>query len=204
MATSFLVEYMLLFHRVSYTKKHLNVLLQSSNQELPQISHIFDSYKIPNLSVSIKPDKLCDMPLPAIAHIYTGNHQATFTIITKYENEYVTFFNQDKVLVKEHISSFCEEWLGTLLLVLPNKDSVEENYLSNKKAEKVTLQMKGMLNALYLSIAIIFFYSLFFLKITDAIYFNFSVFGLLALGLYVSVTLLRKEYGKENELLEKS
>jgi uncharacterized membrane protein len=90
-------------------------------------------WKIKTLGIKITPDRLPDVPLPAIAHVTSDG--GLFVLITKLEGQFVNFIHPGMGPFTERLSEFCKKWDGVLLLVEAGKNAGEEHYNEKRKAE---------------------------------------------------------------------
>ncbi len=103
---------------------------------LTALSDVLNEFRIDNLAIFLNPQKLKDIPLPAIAHFENGMGYVT---ITKIEGDVIEWFHDQNGIIKENIDSFSQKWRGVTLLIQANENSGEISYNQNKINEVVDI-----------------------------------------------------------------
>jgi uncharacterized membrane protein len=178
-----------------------NALLQHPNfPTFVAFSDVLHDFNVPNLATRLTPDRLHEIPLPAIAHFEGGG--GTFITITKIIDDTIEWTHDEIGIKKESIAYFLHYWQGNTLLIEPHATSGEVNYKENRKQEIIEcLRFPFIITGL----AIIFFGLLLYqvtkqYTITD----NWQYYTLLftkTIGLVVSVMLVWYSIDNNNSFL---
>lgn len=159
------------------------------------LTHFFDFFKIPNLTIRLKPDQLSEITLPAIAHCQT-KQESYFVLLQSLTNNQICYYREGKGDVMEEVEVFVEKWGGTVLLLAPDENSGEPNYEENRKKEQREKLEKGLMwGALGIFVLVGVF-------LQTPLYLS-GIFLLYGIGTVVSILLLQSEYGQRVEWVEK-
>ncbi len=66
-------------------------------------------------------DAIDSIPLPAIAHLATGDSLSHFVVLLKWDNNAVVISDRNKGVRRQSRAEFCSYWTGYLLVVKPKK-----------------------------------------------------------------------------------
>ncbi len=164
------------------------ISLASLHPEYPSFigfSAILDSWKIPNMAVKITEKELSQIPYPAFAHIQSNE---SFVLLTGFDNDKISYYNEKNVIVEEKLSIFSEKWSGKMLLAEPNENSGETTYKESKQKENLQKIENYILGSI---ICILLIFSV----ITASSAVELGVFLSVIFGLTASVFLLINEFG---------
>ncbi|GAB3640259.1 vitamin K epoxide reductase family protein [Spirosoma arcticum] len=185
--------------RVTSTTLKNQLLQEPTFPGLMALSNVLTDFNVHNVPVVIKPEQLCKIPLPAIAHFTNGMGYCT---ITKVEKNQVEYHHSHLGTLRESISEFAQKWQGLILIVKPNENLKETSFEDKLKLETVR---KFRMPFVYASI--IFLFGYFFLKgfnYIDLRYIlNFYEISFIkVLGLISSVILIRSNIYADKSIIE--
>ncbi|MFY7908436.1 MAG: vitamin K epoxide reductase family protein [Emticicia sp.] len=177
-----------------------NALLQHPNfPTFVAFSDVLHDFNVPNLATRLTPDRLHEIPLPAIAHFEGGG--GTFITITKIIDDTIEWTHDEIGIKKESITSFLHHWQGTTLLIEPNETSGEVNYKEKRKQEIIeSLRFPFIITGLLTCFGLLLYQVTKQYSITD----NWQYYALLltkTLGLVVSVMLVWYSIDSNNSFL---
>ncbi len=177
-----------------------NALLQHPNfPTFVAFSDVLHDFNVPNLATRLTPDRLHEIPLPAIAHFEGGG--GTFITITKIMDDTIEWTHDEIGIKKESITSFLHHWQGTTLLIEPNETSGEVNYKENRKQEIIeSLRIPFIITGLLACFSFLFYQVTKQYPITE----NWQYYALLltkTLGLVISVMLVWYSIDNNNSFL---
>jgi uncharacterized membrane protein len=110
-----------------------NVLLRHTEFPLlTSLSDVLKDLKVDNLATRLDPQKLTEIPLPAIAHFDNGMGYVT---ITKIEDNTIEWWHNQAGIRRESIAEFSQKWRGVTLLVQPNEGSGEVSFAKKRRKE---------------------------------------------------------------------
>ncbi|WP_305951701.1 vitamin K epoxide reductase family protein [Emticicia oligotrophica] len=177
-----------------------NALLQHPNfPTFVAFSDVLHDFNVPNLATRLTPDRLHEIPLPAIAHFEGGG--GTFITITKIIDDTIEWTHDKVGIKKESIADFLHHWQGTTLLIEPNETSGEVNYKENRKQEIFeSLRMPFIITGILTCFGLLFY------QVTKqySIIENWQYYALLftkTIGLVVSVMLVWYSIDNNNSFL---
>lgn len=177
-----------------------NALLQHPNfPTFVAFSDVLQDFNVPNLATRLTPDRLHEIPLPAIAHFEGGG--GTFITITKIIDDTIEWTHDKIGIKKESIAEFLHHWQGITLLIEPNETSGEVNYKENRKQEIIeSLRFPFIITGLLTCLGLLFYQVITQYSITE----NWQYYTLLltkTLGLVVSVMLVWYSIDSNNSFL---
>jgi uncharacterized membrane protein len=128
------VEQLLKLYHIRFTATALKKKLEHHPDALTvsALSDVLTAYKIPNLATRLTPERLYEVPLPAILHLHKGTGQ--FAPVRKVA-EVVEWYDTELGWQVEPFNDFVHKWSGMALLVEPNEQSGEVNYAQNRQRE---------------------------------------------------------------------
>jgi uncharacterized membrane protein len=188
--------------KVKVTDNTVNetVLNHPDYPSILSISDALNSWHVENAAIRIEPEKLQELPLPFIA--YTKNNGNAFILITKIDDEKVSYLDELNKLKTKNLSDFLKEFGNVVLLAHAKENSGEANFEKAKKAER----RKNLRIPVIVAIGIL----LIIAAIASAIINNFQFTAILSLlllfnffGLFVAIILLWYEADKANPALQK-
>ncbi|WP_223580100.1 thioredoxin domain-containing protein [Sphingobacterium sp. GVS05A] len=102
------------------------------------ISDMLSHYKIRNGAINVdnKSEDIFNIETPFVTKVAND-----FCIINQVSSEYVSYSIGSRIK-QSRIEIFCEEWCGTALLFRKESESIEPNYLSNKKKAQIESLLK--------------------------------------------------------------
>jgi uncharacterized membrane protein/thiol-disulfide isomerase/thioredoxin len=204
-ATAFLLNSL----KVKFTKYHLRKELQE-HPDYPSLLSVADvlgmSYGVYSVPLKTERTKLMALGktvIPFLANVTRGNRSEVFTVVTKFTNDEIELYDPG-MGTKENISpkEFDERFLGTVLLVRADANSLEKNYNENRKQEKqqnARIRLLAyLLPSLMLLICIAEFFSRPASVIVSPVLFTLITF----IGAFVSILLLWHEVDAFNPTLK--
>lgn len=165
--------------------------LSQADGSMARLSACFDAFRLPNITIRIKPAQLAEVSLPAVAHCEAGG-AAYFVLLQHLQNNQISYYQEDKGEFTETVEAFAQKWSGTLMLLAPDAHTGEPNYAANRQKEQQQKAVQwlawGVLAVLTSPLS------------PSGDIMSLAIFTLLkvlyALGVVVSVLLLQQEYGQ--------
>jgi ABC-type bacteriocin/lantibiotic exporter with double-glycine peptidase domain len=119
--------------KVKFNKKTVANFLNthSSHPSILSISDLLDEFSIDNAAVRINKQNFNQIEAPFIAK--TQSSEGDFCLITKIEKENVIYINELNETVNETLEQFYLQYSGVVLVAETNSNSIEPNFLANKK-----------------------------------------------------------------------
>ena len=179
---------------IPYTNK---VLIEYSNiqENLVSYTQFFDSYRIPNITIKIKPSDLLNLNLPVLAHCKEDDKNY-FVVINSLTTLDICYYDVRQGNVTENIETFSKKWTGVVQLYSPDEASVEPDFNKNKRLENGYNFQKYSL--IFIILLLCISQIVFRNNFIESIQYLFSVTGLVLSGL-----LLYKGFGENNTLTNK-
>lgn len=183
---------------VKYTEKYSwkTYIEHPNRNNLLGLSQMLSTYNIMNEGLIVDDKKTFDLRTikpPFVAQLTTG-----FAVVSKFSEDKITcILNESTMVIDE--DTFRQSWKGVLLLVQPDKSSIEPQFSQHRKEE--LLQNAKIVILLGTAIAL-FVLALF----TNKYYNQIGTFVLIALnlvGLFVCYLLLQKQLHINNRITNK-
>lgn len=99
---------------------------------LTALSDVLNDFKVPNLATRISPDRLADIPTPALAHLTTNG--GSYAPIRKV-GENIEWLDTQRGWQTENLHEFIHKWEGVTLLAQPDQASGEADYAEQRQKE---------------------------------------------------------------------
>ena len=180
-------------HTIDFSNKFFNEHPHKYN--LFGLSKMLSDYGIENIStrISDKENDIFNIETPFIAH-FGGD----FAVVQKVEQDKVSFLwrNNDHVLP---VPEFVNSWSGIILLAETSEKSVEPDYKSHRKKERLSLLKKTLLYSVCSLILLLIY-------INRTLYLNAGISMLLLLnllGIYISWLLMLKQMRVQSQYADK-
>ncbi|MEY8489005.1 vitamin K epoxide reductase family protein [uncultured Parabacteroides sp.] len=192
--TNILIE-LLKSLKVKYTSSNAMDLYMGHphRNNLYGLSEMLTLYGVENIAIRLEDKKqICDIETPFIAH--AGND---FVLVKKIYNGVVDYLWHDKNITV-NFEQFKEIWSGILLVAEANENSIEPDYLENRKKEIFDSILSVLLYVLLLSGGLLAF-------INADLFYNLKgvVVCLLLVGIYVCFLLLQKQMKIQSNYADK-
>jgi uncharacterized membrane protein len=162
------------------------------------LSDTLNSMKIKNLAVKIPINQLTEVPTPCIAAL--EGEERIFAVIESVKDNGVEWWHYEKGVIRQSIDDFRLNWKGSLILAEASDESIENNYLLNRRKE--------ILRYLFQIISVAFCFTMLFqitkylFQSSDATVFLFFI-CIKLIGLMVSILLLTYMFNENSEILRK-
>jgi uncharacterized membrane protein len=101
---------------------------------LSALSDVLTDFNVPNMATRLTPDRLPEIPLPALAHLQVDG--GVFAPIRKVGNE-VEWLHTQHGWQTDSYNDFVHKWTGVALLIEPNATSGEREYAQNRRRELI-------------------------------------------------------------------
>lgn len=190
------------FSKVPATKLGLREALWQHPDfpSLNALSDVLNDFRVPNLSTRLTPDRLHEVPLPALMYL---NIDGGMFAPLRNVNGSVEWLHTQRGWQKESLAQFSQKWSGVTLLIEPNEQSGERDYVQNRRRETL-----GILRVLFIVGAILVILGL---LVSNALqtfpwagYSTYYLIGLTKLaGTFVSSMLVWYSLDTQNEFLQK-
>jgi thiol-disulfide isomerase/thioredoxin len=182
---------------VKHTKRYSNKFYgeHPHKYNLYGLSTMLSDYKIENKAIRIKSKEqtIFELETPFIAHIGHG-----FLIVTKITQEKVFYlWNGRKITLP--VEKFIEVWTGIILLAEPDENSVEPNYVKNRR-EELFYTVQNSIFILFTCLLVGIAY------ITQTLYHSLGLTLLLAtnvIGIYIGYLLVLKQMHIHSRYVDK-
>jgi uncharacterized membrane protein len=102
---------------------------------LVALSDALNEVNVPNLATRITPERLSEIPLPALAHLNIEG--GFFAPIRRISDDTVEWLHTKRGWQKQSWSDFNRIWNGVTLLIEPNPESGEMKYAENRQKEQI-------------------------------------------------------------------
>ena len=162
---------------------------------LASLSETLDEFNVTHLATRLTPDRLLEIPLPAIAFLETNG--GLLAPIRSISTHTVEWLHTKRGWQHEPLADFLTKWNGVTLLVEPDYNAGEKNYSSKRRAE--------ILNSLRIPFAVLgglfCMAMLLWLKVGQFNTVSFSLLGLKTIGLVVSTLLMWYSLDADNSIL---
>ena len=121
--------------KVLYNKKSVvNFFNTHSNHpSILSISDLLDEFNIDNAAVRISKENFNQIDTPFIAK--TQSSEGYFCLITKIENQNITYLNELNETVTKSLEQFYLQCSGVVLVAEANSNSIEPNYTAQPQAK---------------------------------------------------------------------
>ncbi|TDB57955.1 vitamin K epoxide reductase family protein [Arundinibacter roseus] len=119
------------FSKVRATKLGLKEALEQHPDfpSMNSLSDVLNNWQIPNLAARLTPDRLHEIPLPALTYLtIDGGIFATLRSV----NGNVKWLHTERGWQEESIGQFSQKWSGVTLLIEPTEQSGEREYIQNR------------------------------------------------------------------------
>jgi uncharacterized membrane protein len=176
-------------HTVWYSQKRFTEHPNKDN--LLGISSLLNDYAVHNAAVRLEGKNIEKLNTPFVVQTTTA-----FIVVTEYDNENVTFLWENKK-IKMAIDTFKELWTGVVLIAEPDENSIEPDYVKNRKSELINEIRR------YFAFAIpIIFIGYFFCNRIHSIE-NILPILLNAIGVIVCLLLVSKQIDTSGKIVDK-
>ena len=130
------LDQLLRLGQVKFTSLSLkNALWQHPDfPSLTALSDVLNDFKVPNLATRISPDRLADIPTPALAHLTTNG--GSYAPIRKV-GENIEWLDTQRGWQTENLNEFIHKWEGVTLLAQPDQVSGEVDYTEQRQKEVI-------------------------------------------------------------------
>ena len=105
------------------------------NTTLLQIQEQLTDWNIKSMGVSLTPDQLNKIPLPAITHMRVGAGE--FFLLKEVQGDSVSYVRHDHGLITSSLTDFTAAWSGSVLLMEANENSGDSRYQEKRRSEKL-------------------------------------------------------------------
>ncbi len=102
---------------------------------LTSLSDTLDDLRVDNIAAHLTPDKLPEIPLPALAYLVSEG--GFFAPVRATAADAVEWWHNKRGWQKEPLAEFGQKWSGITLLIEPTERSGEADYAQNRKKERV-------------------------------------------------------------------
>lgn len=102
---------------------------------LASLSETLDEFNVTHLATKLTPDRLQEIPLPAITFLQTDG--GLLAPIRSVSTHTVEWLHTRKGWQYEPLADFVAKWSGVALLIEPDSNAGEKNYASKRRAEIV-------------------------------------------------------------------
>ncbi|NBB21708.1 thioredoxin domain-containing protein [Runella sp. CRIBMP] len=167
---------------------------------LSALSDVLTDFNVPNMATRLTPDRLPEIPLPAMAHLQVDG--GVFVPVRKIGST-VEWLHTQRGWQSDSYNDFVHKWTGVALLIEPTETSGEREYAQNRRREWIdSLRIPFIVSAILLCLGVVLWSLL--QKKTFAS--NLSYYGLLAtklVGAIVSGMLVWYGIDSQNSFLQK-
>ncbi len=196
-------EYLRLLN-VPVTKKGINTLLKQHYHypSLLSLTEILNKYKVSNAAYHLEERHIDELETPFITlsnNLPTGKDFILVTKITATNVTYKTDYKKEKNCSRKE---FLVDWKNAVLIAKKEVDSIEPQYLENKKLEKTERRKTIFLRyvfAVFLSLSII---SLFINLSKVELFYASPIILTKLLGFTIAIMLLIYEIDKSNSFIK--
>lgn len=120
------------------------------------ITDTLAEYSVGSLAIKIPPNKLEEIPYPALAQIKTeGKNGNNYLLLDSYNNQYITYQKTSDKSKKVSISNFLKRWTGVIILVSDEIKSRET--LKSDFEEKLQTKVLPIILSLFVLLILSFF-----------------------------------------------
>jgi uncharacterized membrane protein len=117
------------------------------------LSDVLTDWQVPNLAARLTPDRLHDIPLPALTYL---NIDGGMFAPLRSVNGQVEWLHTERGWQKESIGQFAQKWSGVALLIEPNGQSGELEYSQNRRRALLkSLRLPFILGGLLIVLALL-------------------------------------------------
>ncbi|WP_207509941.1 vitamin K epoxide reductase family protein [Telluribacter humicola] len=129
------------FSKVRTTKLGLKEALEQHPDfpGLNAISDVLNDFQVPNLATRISPDRLHEIPLPALTYLTIDG--GIFTLLRSV-NGSVEWLHTQRGWQNDSLREFAQKWSGVALLIEPNEKSGEREYIQNRHRETLRVLLR--------------------------------------------------------------
>lgn len=193
---------LLYLSKVRVTARSLrNALWQHPDfPSLSALSDVLTDFNVPNMATRLAPDRLSEIPLPALAHLQIDG--GIFAPVRKVGST-IEWLHTQRGWQTDTYNDFVHIWTGVALLAEPNDTSGEQDYVNNRRREIVaSLRIPFIVSAILLCLGVVLWNLLQKFPLDS----NLSYYGLLAtklLGTIVSGMLVWYGIDSQNSFLQK-
>jgi uncharacterized membrane protein len=167
---------------------------------LSALSDVLTDFKVPNMATRLMPDRLPEIPLPALAQLQVDG--GVFAPVRKVGNT-VEWLHTQRGWQSDSYNDFVYKWTGVALLIEPNATSGEREYAQNRRRELIdSLRIPFIVSAILVCLGVVFGNLLQKFPFTS----HLSYYGLLAtklVGTTVSGMLVWYGIDSQNSFLQK-
>lgn len=167
---------------------------------LNAVSEVLTDYKVPNLATRLNPERLFEVPLPAMFCI-EENDRLFAPVRTV--GEQITWWHSQRGWQTDNFQDFIRKWTGVALLIEPLKNAGEPNFDHNRRQEN--LKTWRWIFILTVSTGLIGALSWHWLQklpfITNVYY--YSLLGINLIGVLVSALLVWYGIDTQNAILQR-
>jgi uncharacterized membrane protein len=157
---------------------------------LEAVRSAMERWRVPAMPVRLSPEKLQGVPLPAIAHLHSGD----FVLVQAVGEAEVQFWTSGKGKQKISFQDFIAAWSGAMLLVSKPKITPEEKKAPLQNGERFGVRLRRMVA--YTFSGVLASFALFSIFSVSWIFAGLACLKLV--GLFFSVGLLQQSLGQES------
>lgn len=146
---------LLYLSKVRVTARSLrNALWQHPDfPSLSALSDVLTDFNVPNMATRLTPDRLPEIPLPALAHLQVEG--GIFVPVRKIGST-VEWLHTQRGWQNDTYNDFVHKWTGVALLAEPNDTSGEREYAQNRRRELIdSLRIPFIVSAIVLCLGVV-------------------------------------------------
>ncbi|MBL0145356.1 MAG: Vitamin K epoxide reductase [Chitinophagaceae bacterium] len=192
--------------------QHLNILVTDKSiketieqnpfyPSLYSLSNTFSKYKIETVAFEATAEQLTEVQVPFVAYMQTPNTGKDFVLITKKDNDNVTYIAQGNKEVTITQKEFLGRWQKIILVAEANSASGEMDYDKKLAKEKSTKQKRALQYIGAIAILVVLIISSFATASTNYVYNSIILFTKLS-GVAITSLLLIYEIDKSNTFVK--
>ncbi len=168
---------------------------------LYSLSNTFTKYKIDNVAFEATEEQLAEIQTPFVAYMQTPTTGKDFVLLTKKDNNHVSYLTQGNKETTITHKEFITRWQKIIFLAEGNATSGEKDYAINLKKEKVEKEKRTWQ---YIGVAALLLLAIIAVVNSATPYYGLASTVLITkvLGVAITVLLLIYEIDKSNALVK--